>query len=330
ERGLHHPVAYRRNPKRALFLAARFGNPHPPNGLRTITAVRQRSRQLFQVGFQVSLELLHRHMIYARRTLVRLPAFKGSPQIAQRVDLVHQTEPFASQHSLFESRQHPFRPDLGFDPGPSSPNLSGGASPFSRHCVRELLRLFRHVSTFLRSLRSLAVTPLLRYYGRSDSCPPGSSTFSRHELRLLHGQVSLIHALRLPALPSPTTGARSVSPRHVTFRRIESRLLPHGTPPYGNSRLRLSLATSPLVTGRIEFLIVRTGRSPSVALHPVSRRRSYLGLLRYVDSKRTFTSPTECALRRTSAATRRRFCWPRLVAANLGTGDELPAANSGP
>src|SRR5208282_1186301 len=315
ERGLHHPVAYRRNPKRALFLAARFGNPHPPNGLRTITAVRQRSRQLFQVGFQVSLELLHRHMIYARRTLVRLPAFKGSPQIAQRVDLVHQAEPLASHHSLFESRQHPFRPDLGFDPGPSSPNLSGGASPFSRHCVRELLRLFRHVSTFLRSLRSMAVTPLLRYYGRCDSCPPGSSALFGHELRLLHGQVSLIHALGLPTIPSPTTGARSVSPRHVTCQRIESRSLPNGSSPYGNSRLRPSLATSPHDVGRIEFLIVRTGRSPPVALHPVSRRRSYLRLPSYVDSKRTFTSPTKCTFRRTSAATRRRFPPSQLVAA---------------
>jgi hypothetical protein len=156
---------------------------------------------------------------------------------------------------------------------------------------------------------------LSTHYGRSDSCPPGSSACLRHELRLLHGQVSLIHALRLPPIPSPTTGARSVSPRHVTSRRIESRRLPHGTPPCGNSRLRLSLATSPLVTGRIEFLIVRTGRSPSVALHPVSRRRSYLGLPSYVDSKRTFTSPTECALRRTNAGARSRFSAPRLVAA---------------
>jgi hypothetical protein len=39
-------------------------------------------------------------------------------------------------------------------------------------------------STFLRSLRSRPVTALLRYYGRSDSCPALSAT----------RQVSLIHA----------------------------------------------------------------------------------------------------------------------------------------
>jgi len=40
----------------------------------------------------------------------------------------------------------------------------------------------------------------------------------------------------------------------------------------------LVLATeeaSPTLTGRIEFLIVRMDRSPPVAPHPVSRRRSY-------------------------------------------------------
>ena len=116
------------------------------------------------------LELLHRHVIHARRSAVGLHACEGLPQIRQGVGLIHQAEPFASQHSLFESRQHPFRPDFRFDPSPSSPNLSGGTSP-SGHCVRELLRLFRHVSTSLRSLRSRPVTALPRYYGRSDSCP---------------------------------------------------------------------------------------------------------------------------------------------------------------
>ena len=183
----------------------------------------------------MSLQLFYRDVIYPCCSAVSLHSLEGSSQIAQCVNLVQQAEPLPSQHSLFESRQHPFRPDLRFDPGPSSPNLSAGTSPTCRHCVRELLRLFRHVSTFLRSLRSMAVTPLLRYYGRCDSCPPGSSAFLRHELRLLYGQVSLIHALGLLTIPSPPTGARSVSPRHVTCRRIESR--PH--PRLGNLRLRL-------------------------------------------------------------------------------------------
>ena len=40
------------------------------------------------------------------------------------------------------------------------------------------------MSTFLRSLRSTPITALLRYYGRSDSCPA---------LLYPTGQVSLIH-----------------------------------------------------------------------------------------------------------------------------------------
>src|SRR5271157_4743618 len=87
-------------------------------------------------------------------------------------------------------------------------------------------------------------------------------------------QVSLIHAPDLPTIPSPTTCVRSVSPRHVTCRRIEPRLLPNGSSPNGNSGLRPSLAGSPRITGRIEFLIVRTSRSPPAAPHPVSPRRS--------------------------------------------------------
>ncbi len=41
------------------------------------------------------------------------------------------------------------------------------------------------------------------------------------------------------------------------------------------SRLRHSLAGSPKPPGRNGFVILRTGRSPPVALHPASRRRSY-------------------------------------------------------
>ncbi len=129
-------------------------------------------------------------------------------------------------------------------------------------------------STFLRPFAPDPLQALLRSYGRSDSCPPGSSAFSRHELRLLHEQVSLIHAPGLPTIPSPTTCGRSVSSGHATPRRIEPRSLPHGSSPNGNSGLRHSLAGSPHLTGRIEFLIVRTGRSPPAAPHLVSPRRS--------------------------------------------------------
>jgi hypothetical protein len=148
-------------------------------------------------------------------------------------------------------------------------------------------------STFLRSLGSRPITALPRYYGRCDSCPSHRVTNGFTVVPSVSGQVSLLPLLDLPALPSPTTCVRFVSPRHVTCRRIKSRWHPHGSSPNGNSRLHHSLVGSPRYAGRIEFLIVRTGRSPPVTLHPVSRRRSYLRLQVIVYPKRTFTSPTK-------------------------------------
>ena len=213
-------------------------------------------------------------IVLDRRPVVRLHSRVSSPQAGQRINLVDQTVPLASHHSLFESRQHPFRPDLGFHPRPSCADISGGLSRTCRHCFRLLPCSVRHVSTFLRPFAPGPLQALLRSYGRSDSCSPGSSAFSRHEHRLGDAQVSLIHAPGLPALPSPTTCGCFPSSGHVTPRRVEPRLLPHEAALYGDSGLRHSLAGSPHRTGRIEFLIVRTGRSPPAAPHPVSPRRS--------------------------------------------------------
>jgi len=144
-----------------------------------------------------------------------------------------------------------------------------------RHSHRWVLaRWASGSSTFLRSLRSRPVTALPRSYGRSDSCPlrRGSARVSsrRPPNRLLSGQVSLIHVLGLPALPPPTT------PRGPGIAL--ARYAGHARPPresFPGFGLRPQPAGSPLTHGRIEFVILRTGRSPPVALHPVLRRRSY-------------------------------------------------------
>jgi hypothetical protein len=154
-------------------------------------------------------------------------------------------------------------------------------------------------STFLRPL---APGPLRPFVAVMDALTPTRSVaavlglFPATPRSAPREQVSLIHALDLPAIPSPTTCGCSASPRHVTHWRVEPRLLPSS----GNSGLRLSLAGSPLLTGRIEFVILRTGRSPPAALHPVSQRRSCSRLRVNVYPERTFTSPTKRALRRTS------------------------------
>jgi hypothetical protein len=152
---------------------------------------------------------------------------------------------------------------------------ASSAPRHSRQCP--LRRSPLSSSTFLRTLRSMAVTPLLRYYGRFDSYPPDSETLIINACSTC-GQVSLIHVPGPPTLPSPTTCGRSASPGYVTHRRVEPRHHP-------NSGLRHRLAGSPRHAGRIEFVILRTGRSPPVASHHASRRdlalqrdRSYVRL----------------------------------------------------
>ena len=76
-------------------------------------------------------------------------------------------------------------------------------------------------------------------------------------------QISLIHALGLRTLLSPTTGARSASSGQGTLSppQVGPSLLPHGSSPNRNSGLRHYLAGSPHHPGPIEFVILRTGRS---------------------------------------------------------------------
>jgi hypothetical protein len=156
---------------------------------------------------------------------------------------------------------------------------AGLARGHSRRC--RLLRSSYLPSTFLRSLRFMAVTPLRRYCGRSDSCPPDSWTLQRNAFSTC-GQVSLIHAFGLPAIPSPTTCECSALSGRGTFPHQQVRPRPL---PYRNSGLRPSLAGSPYCAGRIESVILRTDRSRPVASHHASRRdlalqrnRSYVRL----------------------------------------------------
>ena len=127
-------------------------------------------------------------------------------------------------------------------------------------------------STFLRPL---ARGPLRPFLATVDALTPACSVaavlglFPAAARSAPREQVSLIHALGLPAIPSPTTCGCSALPGYVTHRQVEPRLLPSG-----NSRLRHWLAGSSHHTGRIEFVILRTSRSPPAAPHPVSRRRS--------------------------------------------------------
>jgi hypothetical protein len=173
----------------------------------------------------------------------------------------------------------------GLKPVPLAAMVPGGsARRHSRRC--RLLRSPDSSSTFLRSLRSMAITPLHRYYGRSDSCSPRRITVCLTAVRSVNEQVSLIHALGLPTIPSPSTGnnnKRSASPSRGTLphQRVRPRL--HLQRVLLPTRSRgFTFATQARHTaGRIEFSFLsygrdflRTSRSPPAALHLVSRRRS--------------------------------------------------------
>jgi hypothetical protein len=87
----------------------------------------------------------------------------------------------------------------------------------------------------------------------------------------LSPEVSLIHA---SGLLNHSVSKHLVGPdrRFIT--------LPLSAIDFRSYRLRLCywLAGSPNLPGCIEFVILRTDRSPPVAPHPASRRRSYIRL----------------------------------------------------
>jgi len=165
----------------------------------------------------------------------------------------------------FNEHQHPFRPERRINRRRASLLSPIGHSHW--HCRH---RSAQFESTFLRPLRSISVTRFHSYYGRSDSCSlrffgtwsMNSGSFSE--------QVSLIHASGLPD--------HSVS-KHLTPRCRRFYTLPLSSTAFRfRSRLRHCLAGSSFAPGRIEFVILRTGRSPPAALHHASLRRSCIRL----------------------------------------------------
>ena len=76
--------------------------------------------------------------------------------------------------------------------------LASRHSHWFRFCPK-----LNYSATFLRSLRSRPVMALLRYYGHSDSCSPGSSASSGMNTVSIGPQVSLVHSAR-PSMHSVT------------------------------------------------------------------------------------------------------------------------------
>jgi len=181
--------------------------------------------------------------------------------------------------SVQNTEFHPLRKGQG---------LSGQSSR-ERHFGRSLVLAFFPFPSI--SLRPFAPPELLGFNATMNALTPerrlflpvGSHWGIRHMNSVLFVQVSLLPVLKLLTIPSPTTCCRS---RSLVWFLSETYRVDRAVPATPLTRLVASWA-SPLAswlattTGRIEFVIIlRTGHSLPVALHPASRRRSYVQLQR--------------------------------------------------
>jgi len=101
--------------------------------------------------------------------------------------------------------------------------------------------------------------------------------------RLIVRQISLLNSVELLTIPPPTTASPFRHDRFVTL--LHRRGLPRLSPweasfeaeriPRRAVKGSIIARSLPDRLGRNEFVILRTGHSPQVALHPFSRKRSY-------------------------------------------------------
>ena len=187
-----------------------------------------------------------------------------------------QAEPLVSFDPLFEGCQHPWCPNPWFHPVPSEQDVSGTCSPRG-HCLRLFFRRFgHHVSTFLRPLAPPELPGLLATMGALTPGRPALRLPREHEHRLwrrpgLHASCHrTFRSFRLqPPAVVPTRlwgflrwAYRTTLP-WSPFSRVQASI-----------GLRHYLAGSPRRPAESRSLALRTNRSPPVALHPASRRRS--------------------------------------------------------
>jgi hypothetical protein len=135
-------------------------------------------------------------------------------------------------------------------------------------------------STFLRPFARRA---LPRVIARMDALTPERRFFvslSGTMNAVLSAQVSLLHAIESSDHSVSNHPSSSRKTGLVSFARLTAAITPRCVAPtrQGSARRHLGF-TIPCrlttTTGRIEFVILRTSHSSPVALHLVSRQRSY-------------------------------------------------------
>ena len=173
-----------------------------------------------------------------------------------------------------EGRQQPCRSRRRFEPRHRRVGLSGALSPHTRYgqSVRGFFRrLELHVST---SLHPFAPPELPGFDATMGALTPARRFF-----------VSLSGTMNAAwtraglsaswAWPSDHSASNHPTGPVIAFAHYPSASRAPGSP---RSGLRLWLAGSPHSKAESSSLALRTGRSPPVAPHPASRRRSYVRL----------------------------------------------------
>ena len=176
--------------------------------------------------------------------------------------------------SRVESRRQPCRPLRRLEPRHVCEARSGAVSPHARYGQSSRCRFRRlelHVST---SLHPFAPPALPGFHATMGALTPARRLFVS-----LSGAVN--SAWTRAGLSASCVGPsdRSAS-NHPAGPVIAFAHYPSASRASGSLRsgLRLTLAGSPHDKAESSSLALRTGRSPPVAPHPASRRRSYVQL----------------------------------------------------
>ena len=170
----------------------------------------------------------------------------------------------------FEGRQQPCRSLRRFEPRHVCVGLSGAWSPYRYGQSHRgfFPRLELHVSTFLHPFAPPALPGF--------DATMGALTPARRLFGSLSGAMNSAWARAGLSASCVGPSDRSVS-NHPAGPVIALTHYPSASRASGSPRsgLRLTLAGSPRGKAESSSLALRTGRSPPVAPHPASRRRSY-------------------------------------------------------
>jgi len=185
-------------------------------------------------------------------------------------------------------------------------NRSAVASPCGHWHGGGLGRVMCHTSTFLRPFAPRALS---RFVATMSALTPARRLFDQPGMNTVLLRAGLSGSWAWPSDHSVPThrSAFPLSPLcHVTSARQAAVSIPRADLE-GRWDRRHTVWGSPLASrlpgrlGRIGFVILRTGRSPLVALHLASQRRSYIQFqVCNANLEKTFTSLTKHTSRRTS------------------------------